>query len=1481
MPEAHGGLMLSTDWERRKPSYDFIIVGSGYGGAITAARLATANLNPKPSVCILERGREWPIGSFPDTELDYVKELRSDLNPLGLYEILTYPDISVLKGSGLGGTSLVNANVAIVPDPEAFEQAGWPSSLTHASLAAYYDRARKALAAVPHPRALQLKKVQALQRRASEFGAQVSALDIAVNFDIDGPNPHGAPQKPCTDCGDCVSGCNIGAKNTVYMNYLPMARNGGAEIYTQTKVEWIEKIDGGWRVHGRHYTSKSRSRKFSLDAKNVVLSAGSINSTEILLRSANLHGLAVSPALGTHFSGNGDFFAVAYNGDFQTQVLGFGAHAGSPGAAMPPGPSIVGVLRYNANVPLHQRITVEDLSFPSAAVRAAQLAFGAFRGEDTDTGDEAAEALRIARDLSQLNPYHADGALNHSMLYLVMGFDDARGTIVFERPLFERDGRVKVAWDGVGRQPVFERINEELRRHARALGGSFIENPLWRFMNVRHLITAHPIGGCPIGEDYLQGAVDEYGRVFSGDGSVHDGLFVADGALVPSALGVNPFLTICALAERIAERKIQQMQGEAYPIPAVSVGFSATDPVEVIDWRESELENLFQHSPSLGIEAMLNSGERRIDATARRIRNDEYWKGFFPKGHILNQMSAAIFTGFQKRFFKQGTKYAGITSDTDNRINARNSLDEFTLKKREGDLGPGKYILLRYLDPPWQGFYDVFKVINNDLLIGRVYLGQFPNGIRVFTFPMCRVYGFEHVTVEDHRRLYESGGVPTKEELNGVWRMDTISNANRAGSIAYLKFDLKPDGRLESRFQLLGLMEGLVMPNFLANRFQLHDFTPFHDEIRKVDTNLLVGKYITEVPQELTALFPEGSLGLLHVEKADGRRFGFYYLLERTDAREFPRNPLLGTLLDMQSPPGVGMKFDEEMVGWYFPGSFTSAPGRAGDLAIAARIPAKGKPAGSVDLSFQLQLQAVNLNEFIDGPAHEARAKGTVRFEQFEGQGPASFPVDERKSVFNYLRVNPATGEAEMIYHLEFADSGGRRFTLEGRKYMQKDEGGGIRGVREVLEDYTTLFAHVYEHEGGGLRELGTGYLKFRTFEDPAAIRNLFDFLTSFRVTGTSDPLVQLQGQMRFLAFTGQFVRQEYDPLSPDVGALRDDVRAEVLRGAETPDYFSTRPTVDLQSILRSTPTRPIESLLNAGAVRIDFEKRRIFRDSFWKGSFAEDTLLGWEERVRTAALGGDAERLGSIYAGGSFWKRFDRIENGRAYGHVVNYELAFLPGDPEVQQIPYPNDSRRYFRSGDPILLLQYRNHPYRIVYDTIKVIDDDSAIGVMHLGSFPNGMEFSTFVMERHNYPFEKMSVEDHRLVFADPRCRVPTAAELEGRWEGHLIFFTRPSVTLLNQANPVLFRLRFARTGAKGEARYQFEFNAGRGAPETTPEAVRRFEPSAIEGEMRMAASDMLIGTWTGPEFHPLLMRGLENHLEPDGNRFAFRYVLKRLP
>lgn len=1127
--------MLSKDWKDHKPSYDFVIVGSGYGGAITAARLTAAPA--KPSVCILERGREWEVGKFPDDFDQVVKEQRGTFNGTGLYEFLAFPEISILKGCGLGGTSLINANVAIRPDRETFEQTAWPTNIKLDALNPFYDKAAQTLAANPHPRsnpdqANCLRKVKGLDKRAQEIGQRAYGLNIVVNFEDlpEGKNQHGVPQKPCNDCGDCVTGCNVGAKNTLYMNYLPIAHRNGADIFTKIEVKWIEKRSGGgWRVHGKRIRTFAPDESFTIDARHVILSGGSLGSTEILLRSEQ-KGLSLSPKVGTQFSGNGDFFALAYNNDQQMNTMGF------PGKEAPhkwqtrgnaPGPSIVGAVKYDAGLPLEKRILVEDFSFPSAYLKAAMLGFDAAHAfrltEDTDFGDEEQERKRREAN-DQFNVYKNDNAaLNHTMLYLIMGHDNAKGTMRL-KDNFLTGERLEIDWDDAGRLPLFNLINEEIRRHARALGGSFLTNPLWRFVDSKPLITAHPLGGCPLGDDYTQGAVDEYGRVFAGDGSVHDGLFVADGSLIPTALGVNPFMTISALSERIADRLVRYLGGEAFapPKPPPPPRY---DALEIIKYKEDDLERLFTRVPTQSMEKMVNSGATSYDTANGVIHNDELWKGFFPRGHLLNQISTPFFASFRKKFSKQPNgKLTGVTSDSDGRINARNTLEEITLKEPKGTLEAGKYILLRYTDPQWSGFYDIFKVVNDDLLIGRVYLGEYPKGQRLFTFPMSRVYGLDNVTVSDHQKLYAQAAVPTKEQLNGLWEMNMVANATNTGTAAYLKFDLQPDGRLESRYQFLGLLEGHSTPLFNADHFRMDDFTHFHDEIRVLNQDLLIGKYITETPPGLPNLFGENSLGLFHSEKgADGKtRFGFYYTLRRSGLPDTPPVGFLRPLLDVHLPEGVGMTFDEEMSGKFFAGvSVPATPD--GDLQLAARTDGTG-------CSFEARMHIRSVNEFVDGLEHEASMSGKLRFADFLGRGAREFAINDRKSLFNYLRVNPVSREAEMVYRLYFNDEQGREYLLHGRKYLQKDARGGVSGWQEILHDFTTLYARL--RETATSNELGAALLKFRTFEDIAAKGSFARYLTSFRVTGAENLFVAAQAQLRFLALTNQFVAREYDPIS-------------------------------------------------------------------------------------------------------------------------------------------------------------------------------------------------------------------------------------------------------------------------------------------------------------------------------------------------------------
>jgi cholesterol oxidase len=569
---------LASDWAQRLPEgYDVVVVGSGYGGAIITARLAAAQWsNAKPSVCILERGKEWLPGQFPDTLANGARELRHALNPLGLYDFRFGTDIGVLMGSGLGGTSLINANVAFEPDGEVFDSPRWPQAIRDArdagQLQTYFNRVRTTLFAEPHPDGLMLSKVQALKEGAEGVaGAEFALPPIAVNFRFEGGNHWGVAQRMCINCGDCVSGCNVGAKNTLDTNYLAIAKQGGTDIFTQVEVKRVEeRASGGYLVHYlRRESAHGPAEQGTLIAKRtVVIAAGALGSTEIMLRSRQ-SGLGLPETVGTRFSGNADFFGLAYNSDLRTDTLGWGAYPDSdrarriqptPTQTLHPGPTIVSRIKYNSTGPLGDRVTVEDLSFPLMYVDAARSAFAWFIGRDTDPDDfidNLKEIGRRVRDVGASDPELEKGALNYTLVYLVMGQDDAGGRIELD-PLTQE---ARVRWPLVGDQDVFKKENNLIFEHAKVLGSTFIENPLWGFTPFRTLVTAHPLGGCPMGEDHTTGLVNHQGKVFNDQGSVYDGLYIADGSIVPTAIGVNPFLTISALAERIADHLVAELGG--------------------------------------------------------------------------------------------------------------------------------------------------------------------------------------------------------------------------------------------------------------------------------------------------------------------------------------------------------------------------------------------------------------------------------------------------------------------------------------------------------------------------------------------------------------------------------------------------------------------------------------------------------------------------------------------------------------------------------------------------------------------------------------------------------------------------------------------------------------------------------------------------------------------------------------------------------
>ena len=549
---------LSLPLTQIKARYHTVVIGSGYGGGVAASRLARAG----QQLCVLERGKEFLPGQFPDKISEAIPEFQVDTalqaigSATGLYDLRVNDDMNVLVGCGLGGTSLINANVSLQAEQWVLTDEAWPLVLRQeyvdavSTLHQSYQRAEAMLkpALYPGPEGGgTVKKLAAHKQSSAAVAGEYKLTPINVNFQATDANHVGVPQAACNSCGDCVSGCNVGAKNTTAMNYLPDAVNHGAEIFCETKVSLIEKTGDQWRVY---YQPQSLNREvfdappLFVIADTVVLAAGTLGSSEIMLRSKQ-RGLSLSAQIGQGFTGNGDVLAFAYNCDQPINGVGFADRTALD--RDPVGPCITSVIDDRADTGA-QGMVIEEGSLPGLMAPLLASVFSAasaVTGEDTDQGflDTVKEKARIAESFFRGS---FQGAVNNTQTYLVMAHDDGQGKMVLS------DDRLRVDWPAVGRQDIFKKISQRLKAVTASLGGTYIKNPIWNKWLGHDLVTVHPLGGCVMAETAEQGVVNDRCQVFSSSGgdAVYDNLYICDGSIIPRCLGVNPLLTISALSER-------------------------------------------------------------------------------------------------------------------------------------------------------------------------------------------------------------------------------------------------------------------------------------------------------------------------------------------------------------------------------------------------------------------------------------------------------------------------------------------------------------------------------------------------------------------------------------------------------------------------------------------------------------------------------------------------------------------------------------------------------------------------------------------------------------------------------------------------------------------------------------------------------------------------------------------------------------------
>ena len=558
--------------------FDVVVVGSGFGGSISAYRLAEAGR----TVCVLERGKEYAPHSFPRSPSGLARNVWDPSAGLhGMFDVWSFKGIDALVSSGLGGGSLIYANVLIRKDPAWFvqdhpyrpgETERW--AVQYEDLEPHYEQVEKFLdvQTLPADVAFELPKTEAMQAAATAMGPDVtwSLAPLGIRFRGDdgtgvvgGPLTDGAypslhslsGRRTCRLCGECDVGCNDGAKSTLDHTYLSAASHAGAVLSTRSEVRALRRTAAGFEVDFVVHrpeaagapTDTSALPVSTVYADKVVLAAGTLGSTYLALRNRRALGLT-SPALGTRFCGNGDLLGFILGGNRPLEGSRgpvITSYIRSPDAVETGRPEDHGSYLEDAGYPAFLEWMAEATQVGGVATRAARLAWERVRERVTGrTTTNLSAAVSHVLGPSRLT--------SHGAPLLGMGRDVPDG-LLYLRDGARRNGRdplpqLDSTWTTATSEAYFATLEARMKQVADSVGGRYQRSPLGV---LRRVITVHPLGGLPMAEHPNDGVVDGFGRVHG-----VEGLYVGDGSVMPGPVGPNPSLTIAAFADRMCEHML-------------------------------------------------------------------------------------------------------------------------------------------------------------------------------------------------------------------------------------------------------------------------------------------------------------------------------------------------------------------------------------------------------------------------------------------------------------------------------------------------------------------------------------------------------------------------------------------------------------------------------------------------------------------------------------------------------------------------------------------------------------------------------------------------------------------------------------------------------------------------------------------------------------------------------------------------------------
>lgn len=505
-------------------TYDAVVIGSGFGGSVSALRLTSAD----KKVLLLERGKSYSGNKpFPEDEKGNWKPNAGIYGQHNFVELA--PNLTAWNSASLGGGSNIYAGVLL----RRKDFSDFPVPTPIDEMNKYYDRVEKMIGGSPFPfenkelEYSKTKKTAWIVSGAKKLGGKAFFPRLGIYWKKPGDtqsivriNKHGAETAGCKNCGECsVPGCSYNAKAVLTKNYLGLAKNSNnLTIKTMTEVEDFKRVDGVWEITTYSHKEKAYNK---FKAKLLILAAGTLGTTELMLKNqGNLPG--VSKMIGQKFTTNG-------------------THAGAaififPGVFPDKGPEITVGVEFEGGSAKRDGFYVFDGGYKKPwATLGAMIGMPSFAAKATSVLFGAAE--RVGAFLPQ-----------STLPLLTCGRDQAVGT------LFLDDNRkLKADIDLTKNRNYYDRVEEGMEALCKVQGAKFLPNVLYKSSGKQEV--PHPLGGCPIGNSVEDGVVDAYGRVFG-----VENLMICDGSVMPVSLGVNPSLTIAAQAEKSVEKMLAQLE---------------------------------------------------------------------------------------------------------------------------------------------------------------------------------------------------------------------------------------------------------------------------------------------------------------------------------------------------------------------------------------------------------------------------------------------------------------------------------------------------------------------------------------------------------------------------------------------------------------------------------------------------------------------------------------------------------------------------------------------------------------------------------------------------------------------------------------------------------------------------------------------------------------------------------------------------------